>query len=33
MDDAAIVDDVIFTTDGHTVKPIFFPGGDIGSWP
>lgn len=31
MDDSAIVDDIIFTTDGHTVKPIFFPGGDIGS--
>jgi hydrogenase expression/formation protein HypE len=31
MDDAAVVDDIIFTTDGHTVKPIFFPGGDIGS--
>ncbi|HIP91562.1 MAG TPA: hydrogenase expression/formation protein HypE, partial [Methanothermococcus okinawensis] len=22
--------EVIFTIDGHTVKPIFFPGGDIG---
>lgn len=31
MDDAAIVDDIIFTTDGHTVKPLFYPGGDIGS--
>lgn len=31
MDDSAIVDDIVFTTDGHTVKPIFFPGGDIGS--
>jgi len=31
MDDSAVVDDIIFTTDGHTVKPIFFPGGDIGS--
>ncbi len=30
-DDSAVVDDVLFTTDGHTVKPIFFPGGDIGS--
>lgn len=31
MDDSAVVDDVIFTTDAHTVKPLFFPGGDIGS--
>jgi len=31
MDDSAIVGDVVFTMDGHTVKPIFFPGGDIGS--
>ncbi len=31
FDDSAIVDDVVFTTDGHTVKPLFFPGGDIGS--
>ncbi len=30
MDDSAVVDDVVFTTDGHTVKPLFFPGGDIG---
>src|SRR5574344_22484 len=30
MDDSAIVDDVVFTIDGHTVKPLFFPGGDIG---
>lgn len=22
--------EIVFTTDGHTVKPIFFPGGDIG---
>ena len=31
FDDSAVVDDVVFTTDGHTVKPLFFPGGDIGS--
>jgi hydrogenase expression/formation protein HypE len=31
LDDSAVVDDIVFTTDGHTVKPIFFPGGDIGT--
>jgi len=30
MDDAAVVDDVVFKSDSHAVKPIFFPGGDIG---
>lgn len=30
MDDAAVVDGVVFKSDGHAVKPIFFPGGDIG---
>jgi hydrogenase expression/formation protein HypE len=30
MDDAAIVDGVVFKSDSHAVKPIFFPGGDIG---
>ncbi len=30
LDDAAVVDGIVFTTDSHTVKPIFFPGGDIG---
>ncbi len=30
LDDAAIVDGVVFTTDTYTVKPLFFPGGDIG---
>lgn len=30
LDDSAVVDGVVFTTDSHTVKPIFFPGGDIG---
>ncbi|MCJ7562579.1 MAG: hydrogenase expression/formation protein HypE [Thermoplasmata archaeon] len=28
--DAAIVDGIAFTTDSYTVKPLFFPGGDIG---
>jgi hydrogenase expression/formation protein HypE len=31
LDDAAIVDGIAFTTDSYTVKPLFFPGGDIGS--
>ncbi len=34
LDDGATVYDnqgeIVFTMDGHTVKPIFFPGGDIG---
>ncbi len=34
LDDAASITlgdkEIVFTTDGHTVKPIFFPGGDIG---
>ncbi|MDH5657262.1 MAG: AIR synthase related protein, partial [Spirochaetia bacterium] len=33
MEDAAILENVarpVFTTDSFTVKPIFFPGGDIG---
>ncbi|MGA2768490.1 MAG: hydrogenase expression/formation protein HypE [Candidatus Bathyarchaeia archaeon] len=30
MDDAAVVCDVVFKSDSHVVKPIFFPGGDIG---
>jgi hydrogenase expression/formation protein HypE len=30
MDDAAVVADVVFKSDSHVVKPIFFPGGDIG---
>lgn len=31
LDDSAVVDEIVFTTDSHTVKPLFFPGGDIGS--
>jgi hydrogenase expression/formation protein HypE len=31
LDDSAVVDGIVFTTDSHTVQPIFFPGGDIGS--
>jgi hydrogenase expression/formation protein HypE len=30
MDDAAVIDDMVFKSDSHAVKPIFFPGGDIG---
>lgn len=30
MDDSAVVEGIVFTTDSYTVKPIFFPGGDIG---
>ena len=30
LDDAAVVDGLVFSTDSYTVKPIFFPGGDIG---
>lgn len=30
LDDAAVVNGIVFTTDSHTVQPIFFPGGDIG---
>ena len=31
LDDAAIIDGIAFTTDSYTVKPLFFPGGDIGT--
>ena len=31
FDDSAVIEDIVFTTDSHTVKPLFFPGGDIGS--
>jgi len=30
MDDSAVVEDIVFTIDGHTVNPLIFPGGDIG---
>lgn len=30
MDDAAAIGDIVFKSDSHAVKPIFFPGGDIG---
>ncbi|UCD13987.1 MAG: hydrogenase expression/formation protein HypE [Thermoplasmatales archaeon] len=31
LDDAAVIDDIVFSTDSHTVQPIIFPGGDVGS--
>jgi len=31
LDDAAVIDGIAFTTDSYTVKPLFFPGGDIGT--
>jgi hydrogenase expression/formation protein HypE len=30
LDDAAVVDDIALKSDSHAVRPIFFPGGDIG---
>lgn len=30
LDDAAVVSDIVLKSDSHAVKPIFFPGGDIG---
>jgi len=30
LDDAAVVGDVVFKSDSHAVKPLFFSGGDIG---
>lgn len=31
LDDSAVIEGTVVTTDAHTVKPIFFPGGDLGS--
>ena len=31
LDDSAIIDDIVFSTDSHTIQPIIFPGGDLGS--
>jgi hydrogenase expression/formation protein HypE len=31
LDDSAVIDDIVFSTDSHTVTPIIFPGGDLGS--
>lgn len=30
LDDAAVIEDIVLKSDSHAVKPIFFPGGDIG---
>jgi len=30
MDDSAVIDGIVLKSDSHTVKPLFFPGGDIG---
>jgi len=30
LDDAAVIDDIVLKSDSHAVKPLFFPGGDIG---
>ncbi len=30
LDDASVINGTVFSTDSYTVKPIFFPGGDIG---
>lgn len=30
LDDAAVINGIVLKSDSHAVKPIFFPGGDIG---
>jgi len=30
LDDAAVISDIVLKSDSHAVKPLFFPGGDIG---
>jgi len=30
LDDAAVIDGIVLKSDSHAVKPLFFPGGDIG---
>jgi hydrogenase expression/formation protein HypE len=30
LDDSAVVNDIVLKSDSHAVKPLFFPGGDIG---
>ena len=30
LDDAAVIDGMVLKSDSYTVKPLFFPGGDIG---
>lgn len=31
LDDAAVINNIVFSTDSHTVQPIIFPGGNLGS--
>ena len=31
LDDSAVIDDIVFSTDSHTIQPIIFPGGNLGS--
>jgi len=31
LDDASAIQDIAFTTDSYTIKPLSFPGGDIGT--
>ena len=30
LDDSAVVDNIVLKSDSHAVRPLFFPGGDIG---
>jgi len=30
LDDSAVIDGIVLKSDSHAVKPLFFPGGDIG---
>jgi hydrogenase expression/formation protein HypE len=30
LDDSGVIDGIVLKSDSHTVKPLFFPGGDIG---
>jgi hydrogenase expression/formation protein HypE len=30
LDDAAVINEIVLKSDSHAVKPLFFPGGDIG---
>ncbi len=30
LDDSAVIDDIVLKSDSHTVKPLFYEGGDIG---
>ena len=30
LDDSTVIDNIVLKSDSHAVKPLFFPGGDIG---